>query len=119
MENKMCYHFDGKWEEDLEELICRLVEEEELDKETIVGLKIDLCNLETVVDLDFDRLSEIISDVYEDRMDEERDVMERIEKTLKKHIDFEGLNKELEAIKMYYPDKEYTITEEDWNNVKF
>lgn len=113
---KEMYVYDNRYNEDLHELIYELIEIEELEKEAIVGLKIDVAYPEPVVKngIDIEWLLEVISDRYDDRMDEECTVLDKITPILEKHISFKDLNEELKNIELYYPEKTYIITEEDY-----
>ncbi len=116
MENKTAYVFDNRYNEDLSELIYELIEYEDMEKEDIIGLKIDKAYLEPVIKngLDVEWLCQFIGEAFDYRMDEENTILDKIEEVLKKHINFESLNEELKTVQLFYPEELYTITEEDY-----
>lgn len=122
MENRdiMYVYNDTNFEIDINEIICALIEREELSKEEIIGYKLDIAEKEPILYKDFDLsyLMEIIDGQFgDDRYDENGYVSDRIAEVFKKHINFKTLQEELNETCLYYVGNEtYTITEEDYNN---
>jgi hypothetical protein len=121
--NKMevTYMYDDMWEENLQELIERLVSQDTA-REDIIGLKIDLCELEPFCDskIDYEDFRDVLNIKYEERTDEDENALDKMETVFKRCIDFDKLNEELSKIKLYYPSgKTYTILESDLEGVEF
>lgn len=121
MENRdiMYVYNDICFESELGEVINALVEDD-LEKEDIIGYVLDVAEKQPVLYKNFDirSLMQMLENNFaDDRYDENGDIADRLQRVFLKHIDFENLTKELEEVCLYYPEgKEYTITEEDWND---
>lgn len=115
----MYVYNDTQFGSELGEVIDSLVEDG-LEKENIVGYKLDIAERRPVLGKNFDikSLMGMIDDVYGDEhYDEAWDVSEKLSRVFKKHIDFEALSKDLEEVYLYYPEgEEYAITEQDYED---
>ena len=94
---------------------------DDMDKEDIVGYKLNILKLEPVLYKGFNLsyLMEVIDAQFgDDRYDEDGSISETLEKVFKKHINFETLSKDLEKVSLFYDSGEYyTITEDDYEEV--
>lgn len=114
------YVYDNKYNPDLHELIYELLHTEEFEKDEIIGLKIYIAYAEPIIKngIDVEWLLEVIADRYDYRMDEEYKVLDIIKPILEKHISFKDLNEELKTVELYYPEKTYIITREDYEEAE-
>jgi len=104
----MYVYNDDKFERALYEVINYLIEVDELEKEDIVGYKLDVAEKEQAID---EKTINKMWDIIQNRCEERYDSGTYLEDKLDKIFE------QLKAIQMYYPSGEtYTITEEDYND---
>ncbi len=110
------YTYEYDYESDLSELMIKLVETDIVDKESIVGLKIEIAYPEPIVkNLNINDLIQYILDRYEDRFEEDYDSIDLVKNVLLNNINFDKINEELKPITLYYPKEDYIITQEDYD----
>jgi hypothetical protein len=104
----MYIYDDDRFEKDLYEVINYLIEVDELEKEDIIGYKLDIAEKEQAIDeKTISKMEEILHNRCEERYDSGTYLEDRIQEIFDK----------LKTIEMYYPSGEtYTITEEDYND---
>lgn len=110
MENRdiMYVWDDTNFESELGEVINYLIDTEELEKEDIIGYKLDIAEKEQAID---EKTISKMQDILHNRCEDRYDSGDYLEDKIREVFD------KLKAIEMYYPSGEnYIITEEDYND---
>lgn len=101
------YCINDSFFKDIDGVIDHVIYTEDKELEDLPDdytVEVELCDLEPIFQLDSQKLYEILSDVFDERCSEDGDEWGDVEPILKKHIDFEALNKDIPSL--WFPNGE-------------
>lgn len=101
------YCIEDLYFNDIDDVIDHVIYTEEKELEELPDdytIEVGCCDLEPIFQLDSQKLYEILFDVFEERSSEYGDEWDKVEPILKKHIDFESLNKDIPSL--WFPNGE-------------
>lgn len=98
------YCIDDRFFDEIEDVIEHIVDVEGEELENFSDdyyIKVECCTYEPIFQLDSHRLYDMLANAFEDRSSEDGEEWDKVEDILKKHIDFEALNKAIP--KLWFP----------------
>lgn len=110
------FFYNGEFVNDVEYFIEQRLEDYSVENADSLPddfqFEIELCDYEKMFELDANELTNILSDVHEDRSSEDGDEWEGIRDKIKECVDFEKLNAAIPSL-YYCNGKTHVITKKD------